>query len=64
MSRDTLTITPTAGNINTDSNVADITIEVHLNAKYTDIEDFLKVCCSEKKTRMSHLTKLIQKRIK
>lgn len=64
MSRDTLTITPTAGNINTDSNVADITIEVHLNAKYADIEDFLKVCCSEKKTRMSHLTKLIQKRIK
>lgn len=64
MNKDTLTITPTAGNKHTDSNLADITIEVHLNAEYSDIEDFLKVCCSEKKTRMSHLTKLIQKRIK
>jgi len=64
MNKDTLTITPTAGNKYTDSNLADITIEVHLNAEYSDIEDFLKVCCSEKKTRMSHLTKLIQKRIK
>ena len=64
MNKDTLTITPTAGNINTESNMADITIEVHLNAEYADIEEFLKICCSGKKTRLSHLTKLIQKRIK
>lgn len=64
MNKDTLTITPTAGNINTESNVADITIEVHLNAEYADIEEFLKVSCSGEKTCLSHLTKLIEKRIK
>ena len=61
---DTLTIKTTEGTINTDSNVANITIEVHLTAEYADIEDFLKIECSGKKTRLSHLTKLIQKRIK
>lgn len=59
---ETLSITPTAGNKNTDSNVGDITIEVHLKADYSDIEEFLNIEVGGKKIRISHLNKLIKKR--
>jgi len=66
MNKDTLCIHPTAGNKRTDSNVCDITIEVHLEADYSDIEEF---CMSWNgggpgETKLDNLTKLISKRIK
>jgi len=63
MIKDTLSISPTAGNRATDSNVGDITIEVHLKADYSDIEEYL-LASSVVQDQLDNLNKLISKRIK
>jgi|TARA_R110000822_G_scaffold67112_4_gene163657 hypothetical protein len=64
MITDTLSIKTIAGNVNTKEHLADITIEVHLKAEYSDIEEFLRQELWGRKAKISHLNKLIKKRIK
>tara|TARA_R110002050_G_scaffold40941_1_gene99579 strand:- start:903 stop:1097 length:195 start_codon:yes stop_codon:yes gene_type:complete len=64
MSKDSLSIKTMGGSVDTETELADITIEVHLKAEYKHIVEFLTQDVWGRKAKTSHLNKLIKNRIK